>query len=168
MLWNESARIVDPADYQLYDWEDWAKLVPNKDEPFVRTMRHRIRVPEVVTLNEFDRVPTATVALSRRNVFKRDRFTCQYCGVQPGSEDLTIDHVVPRSRGGQTSWENCVLACFRCNSRKADRTPDEASMRLKKKPIEPTWRPIYADRADTIRSWSKFISEAYWVTELDE
>jgi 5-methylcytosine-specific restriction endonuclease McrA len=83
LLWNESAKVVDPIDYRLYDWNDWndwSKLVPEHDEPFVQAVRQRFRVPEVVTLTEFDRLPSAAVTFSRRNVFKRDRFTCQYCG----------------------------------------------------------------------------------------
>ncbi len=126
MLWNESAKVVDPVDYQLYDWNDWSKLVPDRDEPFVQAVRQRFRVPEVVTLTEFDRLPSAAVTFSRRNVFKRDRFTCQYCGKQPGGDELTMDHVVPRAQGGESGWTNCVLACLECNKRKADRTPEQA------------------------------------------
>ena len=69
-------------------------------------------MPEVVTLTEFDRLPSAAVTFSRRNVFKRDRFTCQYCGKQPGGDELTIDHVVPRAQGGESSWTNCVVGMF--------------------------------------------------------
>ena len=83
----------------------------------------RLRVPEVVALAGYDRLPEAAVAFSRRNIFKRDHYTCQYCGVQPGTEELTIDHVIPRSQGGTSTWENCVLACVACNKQKADRTP---------------------------------------------
>lgn len=166
MLWNETARVVDPADYQLYDWEDWTRLVPDHDEPAIHAVRQRIRIPEVVTLTDFGDMPTAKVTFSRRNVFKRDKFTCQYCGVQPGSEELTLDHVVPRAQGGQSLWTNCVLACLECNGRKADRTPEQAGMKLKTKPVRPGWKPIYANRTDRIESWSKFISEAYWDAEL--
>jgi 5-methylcytosine-specific restriction endonuclease McrA len=119
-------------------------------------------------LTSYDRVPVNAVTFSRRNVFKRDRFTCQYCGRQPGSEELTIDHVVPRSHGGRSSWENCVLACVACNHRKADRTPAEAKMDLRGNPSRPQWRPFYAARSGRIESWSKFISEAYWNAELDD
>lgn len=166
MLWNETARVVDPSDYQLYDWEDWSRLVPNHDEPFVQAVRQRYRVPEVVTLTEFDRLPTAAVTFSRRNVFKRDRFTCQYCGTQPGSDELTIDHVVPRAQGGVSSWTNCVLACVACNKHKADRTPQQAQLRLRQRPIRPTWRPGYSEHIARMESLSKFISEAYWNAEL--
>ena len=98
MLWNDSAKIVDPIDYKLYDWSDWSRLVPDRDEPFIQSVRQRIRIPEVIALTEFDAMPTQTVTFSRRNVFKRDKMTCQYCGKQPGSEELTIDHVVPRAQ----------------------------------------------------------------------
>ena len=166
MVWSESARVVDPADYQLYDWSDWSKLVPDRDEPFVQAVCQRFRVPEVVTLTEFDRLPTAAVAFSRRNVFKRDRFTCQFCNKQPGSSELTIDHVVPRAQGGESTWTNCVLACCECNARKAARTPKQAKMRLLKQPARPNWKPLYSEHATKMESWSKFISEAYWNTEL--
>ncbi len=93
--------------------------------------------------------------------------SCQYCGKQPGGEELTIDHVVPRAHGGVSSWTNCVLACVDCNSKKAARTPKEARMKLRKQPVRPSWKPIYAQRMDRIQSWNKFISEAYWNVELE-
>jgi 5-methylcytosine-specific restriction endonuclease McrA len=168
MVWNESARIVDPQDYQLYDWEDWTSLAPREGEPFIQAVRTRFRVPEVVALTTYDRVPASVVTFSRRNIFKRDHYTCQYCGIQPGSNELTIDHVLPRSRGGVSSWQNCVLACLECNSRKADRTPAEAGLRLKKEPVRPPWKPLYAVHPAPIESWSRFVSEAYWTVELSE
>lgn len=166
LLWNEHAKVVDPRDYQQYDWNDWTKIDPQDDDLVIRTMNHRIRVPEVVTLNRFDGMPSSAVTFSRRNVFKRDRMTCQYCGRQPGGEELTIDHVVPRSRGGKSTWDNCVLACVGCNASKADRSPEQAGMRLRKLPIQPKWRPLYAERAERLESWSKFVSDAYWRVEI--
>ena len=168
LLWNESARVVDPADYQTYTWEDWSRLRPRDGERFIQAVRFRLRVPEVVTLTAYDRLPQAAVTFSRRNIFKRDRFTCQYCGAQPGSEELTLDHVVPRALGGESCWENCVLACLACNKRKADRTPQQARMRLRTEPIRPTWRPLYAAHEVRIESWSKFVSEAYWNVALEK
>ncbi len=82
----ERARIVDPTDYQQYTWADWSKLIPQEDELFVQSVTFRIRTPEVIALTEYDRVPTNAVTFSRRNIYKRDRFTCQYCATQPGSE----------------------------------------------------------------------------------
>ncbi len=166
LLFNETARVVDPADFQLYTWADWAKLRPRGGEASIRAVRFRLRVPEVIVLADYDRLPTTAVTFSRRNIFKRDRFTCQYCGVQPGSEELTLDHVVPRARGGESRWENCVLACVACNKRKADRTPEQAGMRLRNEPVQPKWRPLYAAHDVRIESWSKFVSEAYWNVAL--
>ncbi len=168
MVWNGTARIVDPDDYRLYSWSDWAKLAPEEGEPCIKAVRFRLKVPEVVSLTRFDRVPANAVTFSRRNVFKRDRFTCQYCGRQPGSEELTIDHVVPRSQGGASTWENCVLACVECNKRKANRTPEQAGMPLRRKPKRPKWRPLYASQGLRIDSWSRFVSEAYWTVELEQ
>ena len=166
MVFGGSARVVDPHSYELFDWEDWARLIPQDGEPFIQAVSQRFRVPEVVALVKFDRMPSSTVTFSRRNIFKRDRFTCQYCGLQPRADELTIDHVIPRSRGGGSTWENCVLACVACNNRKADRTPQQAGMRLKKKPVRPRWNPVYSRHKLRISSWQKFVSDAYWNAEL--
>lgn len=168
LVCSERARIVDPHNFQQYTWTDWSQLLPHDDEPFIQSVAFRLRVPEVITLTHFDRVPMNVVTFSRRNIYKRDRYTCQYCGIQPGSEELTIDHVMPRSRGGTSTWENCVLACLNCNKRKADKTPDECRMPLKREPFRPRWKPMYAWHSMRIESWSKFLSEAYWNVELDE
>jgi 5-methylcytosine-specific restriction endonuclease McrA len=107
------------------------------------------------------------VTFCRRNVFKRDHSTCQYCGVRPGNQELTIDHVIPRSLGGQTTWENCVLSCVACNARKANRTPERAGMKLRRTPFRPAWKPFYHTSTVRIASWSRFLSEAYWNVALD-
>ncbi|MEX2142424.1 MAG: HNH endonuclease [Pirellulales bacterium] len=167
LVWSESARVVDPRDYQLYGWEDWSTLKPAAGEAFIQAIRFRLRIPEVIVLAQFDRLPSAAVSFSRRNMFKRDHYTCQYCGNQPGGEELTIDHVVPRSQGGQSTWDNCVLACVACNKRKADRTPHQARMKVRSQPVRPRWSPMYARQSVRIASWSKFISEAYWNVELE-
>ena len=166
MVWSETARVVDPHDYQLYDWSDWSKLIPLDDQPFVSSVSQRIRVPEIITLTEFNRLPTTTVAFSRRNIFKRDRMMCQYCGRKPKGDDLTIDHVIPRAQGGTSTWENCVLACIRCNHSKADRTPARAGLQLLNVPKQPNWNPIYSQHSARFKSWSKFVSDAYWDAEL--
>ena len=96
--------------------------------------RHSLRVPSVIRLLEYRRIPHQTRALSRKNILMRDRYTCQYCHRTLPASELTLDHVVPRSRGGETSWENLVACCHHCNNRKGNRTPDEAAMRLARSP----------------------------------
>ena len=166
LIWNEVARVVDPEDFRLYDWKDWSALEPAEGQAFVQGVGRRILAPEVITLSGFDRVPNSSVTFSRRNIFRRDRFTCQYCGVQPRPDELTIDHVVPRAQGGQSTWDNCVLACIKCNHRKADRTPKQAGLKLKRVPIRPRWTPVYSKHSMRFESWAKFISDAYWDVEL--
>ncbi len=167
-VWNETARIVDPVDYQQYGWEDWALFEPGEDEVCIQTQWLKLRVPEVISLTRYDKLPTNVVAFSRRNVFKRDQFMCQYCSCRPGSEELTIDHVLPRAQGGASSWTNCVLACVECNHRKANRTPERAQMPLKRKPVRPLWNPSYARHGVRLESWSKFVSDAYWNVEMED
>lgn len=168
MLWNETAYVVDPDDFQLYTWQDWAKLRPKDDEPFIRTVSFRMRVPEVLSLIRHEKPRQSAVTFSRRNVFKRDHSTCQYCGVRPGTQELTIDHVVPRSRQGATTWENCVLACVACNAKKANRSPEQAGMKLRRAPSRPSWKPVYDASSVRVASWSRFLSEAYWNVSLEE
>ena len=168
LLWNESARVVDPDDYQTYTWADWSQLRVRDGDPSIQAIRLRLRAPEVIVLANYDRLPSAAVSFSRRNLFKRDHWTCQYCGLQPGADELTIDHVVPRSQGGTSTWENCVLACMTCNKRKADRTPQQAGLKLRHAPVRPLWKPMYARHSVRIESWSKFVSEAYWNVKLEE
>jgi 5-methylcytosine-specific restriction endonuclease McrA len=158
MLWNDSARVVEPEEYRLYTWEEWAALEAVAGLPCIRAARLRMRVPEVVSLTHYDRLPSTAVTFSRRNVAKRDHSTCQYCGAQPGGEAITIDHVVPRSQGGTSSWTNCVAACDACNARKADRTPEQAGMRLRKRPARPEWKPFYAAQGARIASWDRFMA----------
>lgn len=167
LVWNGVARVVDPHDFSQYDWDDWSRLKPEEGEPFIRAVRQPLRVPEVVTLTDYDKLPVTHVAFSRRNLFKRDGYKCQYCGAHPRPDELTIDHIVPRSRGGESTWENCVLACMECNKRKADGTPDEKGLRLRSRPVRPRWKPLYASSQMPIASWAKFISEAYWTVELE-
>ncbi len=102
---------------------------------FLRTPSRRVPVPSVIRLRRMIRRPLGRLSLNRRNVLRRDLFTCQYCGLK--SSSLTVDHVVPKSRGGRDSWENLVAACHSCNTRKGDRTPEEAGMPLRRRPAAP-------------------------------
>lgn len=126
-----------------------------------------IKCPAVVRLRKYVKGDRTRVKFSRSNVFGRDNFTCQYCEDQPGSLKLTYDHVLPKSRGGQTNWTNIVTACLPCNARKADRTPEEAGMRLKTKPYKPKYRPeekIHLLLPKTPEAWKNYL---YMVEEID-
>jgi 5-methylcytosine-specific restriction endonuclease McrA len=158
LLWNNAARVVDPDDFQALTWEDWAKRVPAAGSPCIRSARLKLPVPEVIALAAYDRLPSTSISFSRRNVAKRDHYTCQYCGAQPGAEAITIDHVNPRSQGGTSTWTNCVAACEPCNARKSDRTPEHAGLKLRRRPVKPEWKPFYAAHGAWIDSWAKFVT----------
>jgi 5-methylcytosine-specific restriction endonuclease McrA len=158
LLWNDAARVVDPEEYRLFSWSDWAERAPVEGARCVRSARLRLPVPEVISLSHYDRLPSTAVTFSRRNVSKRDHYTCQYCGGQPGAESMTVDHVLPRSQGGTSSWANCVAACERCNAKKRDRTPEQAGMRLRRRPVRPEWKPFYAAQGAPVESWARFLT----------
>ncbi len=163
------ARIIEPDSYQTFSWEDWSKLKPEIDEEQLRAGNYSFKIPEIILLSNYDKQIRQEVHFSRRNLYKRDELTCQYCGKQPGIMGCNIDHVIPRSKGGQSSWENCVLSCIECNSRKANRTPKEAHMKLLRQPVKPNLSNFKVDGyVKPIKSWSAFISESYWSVGLDD
>jgi 5-methylcytosine-specific restriction endonuclease McrA len=166
-----TAVIIEPESFNTHDllsWNDLSRARVQFGEAVIRSPRLAILPPEVILLKTYEGEGGRAVVFSRKNLFKRDRYTCQYCGLQPGPEELTVDHVVPRSRGGVSSWENCVLACVECNKRKADRTPAQAGLKMRKTPRKPSWKALVQVPArDRRESWDKFLSRAYWEIELE-
>lgn len=161
------ARIIEPESYQQMSWEDWSKLRPQVNDEAIRTANLVFRVPEIIVLSKYDKLPKPRVHFSRRTLFKRDNHECQYCGKKPRNDDLTIDHILPRSQGGTTTWENCVLACYACNAHKADRTPKQANMKLMREPSKPDVRYFKCDLTHRVKSWQSFLGECYWNCELE-
>lgn len=168
LVFKGAARIVEPSTFETFDFKSWSQLSVERGKPHVRTVRLSIRAPEVIVLTQYGGYPAQQVVFSRRNLFKRDRTICQYCGKAPGAENLTIDHVLPRAKGGVSSWENCVLACIDCNTRKAARTPEQAGMRLLRVPVEPRGSPSITFMLGARKeSWEHFVSRMYWDAELE-
>jgi 5-methylcytosine-specific restriction endonuclease McrA len=124
-------------------------------------------MPSVVRVLRRFRRDRIRIRFSRVNIYARDRFVCQYDGRRYPTEDLTFDHVLPRSRGGRTSWENIVTCCVDCNTRKGNRTPQEAGMRLRAEPLRPRYLPVvtvrFMDRASIPAEW-----RSYWSAALEE
>jgi len=108
-------------------------------QQMLRSCSQAIPVPLVIRLVKYVRLPRRRMPATRAAIMLRDAHTCQYCGTVPGRQQLTVDHVIPRSRGGAHSWQNLVTACKRCNQKKGSNTPEEAQMRLLTKPFEPTY-----------------------------
>lgn len=169
LLYSGSARAIQPETYETHNFDSWTDLSVPVEAVCVKTVKLRIKVPEIIVLTQFDGVPHGSMPFTRRNLYKRDKNTCQYCGARPGSSELSIDHVMPRSRGGHSTWENCVLSCLDCNRKKANRTPAEARVRLRKRPKKPRWSPILELSLGRVRqSWEKFVSDRYWDVPLED
>lgn len=140
-------------------WEDWQRLPIREGDAVVGTARGPIRVPTVIVVANFAKVPKKRPRLNPRSLWKRDGGRCQYTGRPLASGEGNVDHVFPRSRGGETSWENCVLSSREVNSEKADRTPEEAGLRLLRVPREPAELPVTALLQNThgIQDWEPFL-----------
>ncbi|MCS6799015.1 MAG: HNH endonuclease [Myxococcota bacterium] len=138
MLYMGRARVV-AEDFVQLDFAAWLRTAPREGDECIGTVRGPVRVPRVLVLVAYDRVPRVTVRLSRRNVFLRDGHTCQYCGARPPVRELNLDHVVPRSRGGRSTWDNLVTSCRACNLRKGGSMPHECGMQPLRPPIRPRW-----------------------------
>lgn len=166
LLFTGSARAIQTESYETHDFASWAELPVPDGEPSVQTVRSALRVPEVVVLTRFGGVPRQSLPFTRRNLLRRDRSQCQYCGRRPTSAELSIDHVVPRALGGETSWENCVLACVHCNRRKGAKLVHETNMRLMRPPRAPQWSPIFeVAGAPPREAWRNFVSEKHWSSD---
>ena len=171
LLYQGAAQAVHPDNYAVYDFNDWCELSDyQKTERMISTTTRTIRVPDVILLNGFNGFFQREVRFSRRNIFERDKHTCQYCRKKLCKPELTIDHVIPQSKGGRDSWENLVLACVKCNVKKSNRTPDQAHMPLIKKPVKPKWLPALGIKIPIgqLSSWQRFIDTAYWDSELKQ
>lgn len=157
-LYQGTAYAIDD-DYNVYDFEGWTERPLDEGKPVVRTPRLELQVPDVIQLVAYDRTPQHLFTFSRYRVFRRDHYTCQYCARQVRADEVTLDHVLPRSRGGQSTWTNCVSACEPCNALKADRTPAEAGMALLRTPLRPQWsaRAMLQRYGVPKTLWSRFV-----------
>ena len=166
LLWRDHARVLNTfgGDYSPMTASDWVEFSMRTSElprgaEYVRTIRLHIILPKILLLNDYDRLPVSEVKFNRESVFERDNYTCQYTGRVCRARDLTLDHVIPRDRGGRTSWENIVTCLREVNTQKGNRLPHEAGLRLLRKPERPRWRPFVAIAAGSRidRSWTNFL-----------
>lgn len=158
LVFADKASIVDPEDYTVYSWEQWAKMDSAGDKYGIQTTSNRIKIPEVIVLSSYDKVFRKDLRLTKRNIYMRDKYRCQYTGKQVSHSEADIDHVIPRSRGGKNSWDNMVVCSKEINRLKANRTPEEAGLTLIKQPSKPETDNLLIDpKLDQPASWAKFI-----------
>ncbi len=180
LLYKNSAEVVSVDDgkfssYNMETWQDVSLLksqlgLPEEDDGvgWINTVSINIQVPRIIRLMFYENRPMWGVKFNRRNIFARDGNRCQYCGKKHPTPELSLDHVVPRARGGETTWTNIVCACTECNKQKGGRTPQEARLRLIRKPFVPRTSPVITLKlsSDKYSSWKQFIDHAYWSVPL--
>jgi len=177
LLCKDLAEVVslEEGQFATYDFETWrevsefrAKHFRQEDDDWVRTAHSEIQVPRVIRLFSYEKLPKQTVKFNRRNIFARDHNQCQYCGKKFATTELSLDHVIPRSQGGTSTWENIVCACIKCNVKKGGRTPKQAHMTLVRKPEKPKRSPLLNLKLTLTKyqSWKTFLDNAYWSVEL--
>ena len=177
LLTKEVAEVVAEEDGQFasYDFKSWLEVSEYRAQHFrraeddwIRTVSCEIQVPRVIRLLNYERLPRQVVKFNRRNIFARDNNLCQFCGKRFPTGELSLDHVVPRSQGGASTWENIVCACVSCNVKKGGRTPRQANMALIRKPEKPKRSPLLRQKMSNqkYQSWTSFLDNAYWSVEL--
>jgi 5-methylcytosine-specific restriction endonuclease McrA len=176
LLFKDLAEVItiDDGHHMSFNFAGWREvsqartLYRHPDDDFIRTVHFEIQVPRIIRLISYDRLPRHRVKFNRRNLFARDGNRCQYCGKKFSTAGLSLDHVLPRSRGGRATWDNIVCACLRCNVKKGGRTPREAGMKLIRAPIEPKTSPVVSLSLSNrkYKSWKAFLDAAYWSVEL--
>ena len=172
LLYTGQAHVIDVEEgkFNAFDFEDWKGLSSSfeKYEEVVHTVSLTIRVPKVILLLLYDKLPRSSIKFNRKNIYQRDKNTCQYCGRKFDIANLNIDHVIPKVLGGKSVWTNVVCSCMNCNLRKGGRTPGQAVMKLIQSPKEPRWQYLVRFNIKTMHheSWKHFINTAYWNTEL--
>ncbi len=162
------------AKWHNLNFESWQELSALKKEfepdeyDWIHTVRFAIAVPRIIRLLGYDKLPRQDVKFNRRNIYARDSSRCQYCGKKFSTTELSLDHVLPKSQGGKTTWDNIVCCCVRCNVKKGGRTPEQAHMHLIVKPTKPKRSPVINIRLADERysSWKQFLDNAYWTVEL--
>ena len=157
LLYQGVARVVD-AEYQTFDFLGWRQRRDAQET--LGLVAGAMPVPRVIVLTTYDRVPRRHVRFSRHNVYTRDHDTCQYCGRRLPRSELNLDHVVPRSQGGLSTWDNVVCSCHTCNRRKGGNTPQQAGIRLLRRPSRPAWTPFLGETFGQARyrEWRPFLS----------
>ena len=178
LLFRDLAEVVHVEDgaYTGYSFQSWREVSQSRAKyhrhrhDWVRCVQFELAVPRIIRLVLYDRLPRQTVKFNRRNIYARDNSRCQYCGHHLPTSELSLDHVLPRSQGGKSTWENIVCCCIRCNVRKGGRRPDEANMRLIVKPVKPRRPPAIMVRLtnEKYASWKQFLDNAYWSVELKD
>ncbi len=172
LLYGGAAKAVN-EQYETFDFDSWRDIRSTADSDCVKTVTSVIRAPRVIILVRYDGYHRKQPKFNRINIFRRDADTCQYCSKTFAKSDLTLDHVIPRSKGGKSAWDNIVCCCVACNRKKGGKTPEQANMKLLAKPAKPA-PSIFSNlyfKTVKYEEWEPFLSfvdMSYWNVELSD
>jgi 5-methylcytosine-specific restriction endonuclease McrA len=162
LMYSENAKgiMIEEDKVVPLEWNEWVSLNLNETDRKIKTVTGFIKIPTVIVLNYYDKIPKQTIKFTQKSLWERDNFTCQYTGKKVTRTNGNIDHVIPKSQGGKTSWENCVIAHKEINALKADRTPEQAGLKLLKKPLAPRIMPVsfYIRNKEEVKDWELFLN----------
>jgi 5-methylcytosine-specific restriction endonuclease McrA len=158
LLFKEKAKILEVESYNTYTWNEWYLIeFKNLQYQKIKTPKKEIYIPEIIILKEYDKIQKKRIMPNKKNIYKRDRGECQYCGKFLPMKDSTIDHINPKSKNGKLTWENCVISCLKCNLKKGDKDLKDIGMNLIRKPAAPNYEKINFYFFDnTPKSWEIF------------
>jgi len=162
LMYSENAKgiMIEEDKIVPLEWTEWVSLNLNETDRKIKTVTGFIKIPTVIVLNYYDKIPKQTIKFTQKSLWERDNFTCQYTNKKVTRTNGNIDHVIPKSQGGKTSWENCVIAHKEINALKADRTPEQAGLKLLKKPSAPRIMPVsfYIRNKEEVKDWELFLN----------
>lgn len=163
MMYTDTATGLDilGEDQMIpYKWNDWINLPHDSNSEYVSTIDDKIKIPKVIVLCNFDKVPMKRPKFTLNNIWERDGGICQYTGKKLSKNEGNVDHIIPISRGGKTDWSNCVLSSKRINAQKANKTPEEAGLKLIKPPTIPKHMPstFYIKNKYNVKEWEMFLN----------
>lgn len=157
LIFRGRACVVDAITYEVYDCEQWINKEVKEGDKFLRAAHSRVKVPEVIVLTSYNKIPEQGVKLTKKNIFMRDKYTCQYTGKRVDPKNADIDHIIPKSKGGKNTWDNLVVSSKDINRKKGSRTPEEAGLKLIKQPRKPLYRSLLIDpRKEMPEAWKNF------------
>ena len=178
LLFRDVAEVVhiDQGHFSAHSIDSWRELSAlesldrSPDQDWICGVGFELQAPRVIRLPHCNQLPRENMRFNRRNVFARDSNRCQYCNRNQPTSELSLDHVIPKSKGGPTTWDNIVCACVACNVRKGGRTPREAGMNLIRKPRKPRYSPLLTTKLHNPKyvSWRNFVDKAYWLADLQQ
>jgi len=160
LVYRKRAAFINVQNYEVYGWDNWVKIPPKEGEEYITTSYFSFKIPKVIVLTHFNDIPVYRVNINKRTIFESDNFICQYSNKKVSLKSGNLDHIIPKSKGGKKTWNNIVCCDAKINSFKNDRTPEEAGLKLLKKPEKLDYRKtVLTYKEGMPEEWKNFLKE---------